>query len=89
MSNLNKKRLSPAVFANLLFANFDVAQCALQQVIATKSPPFPHFLSQKNLCIISSLHNSLSNFYLSPHFLSYNLFTPHNLLPPVPTREEN
>jgi len=57
--------------------------------LTTKSQTFPHFLSQLNLCPIISLHNSLSNFYLFPHFLSDNPFNPHNLLPTVPSLEIN
>ena len=54
-----------------------------------KTQTFPHFLSQLNLCPIISFHNSLSNFYLFPHFLSDNPFNLHNLLPTVPALEEN
>jgi hypothetical protein len=64
----------------------------------TKSQTFPHFLSQQNHNrSLTSSHNKtfvlssylLSNFYLFPHFLSDNLFNPHNLLPTVPSLEEN
>ena len=63
--NLTLKKITTFArcICKLLLANFDVAQCALQQVIATKSQTSPHFPSQPNLCPIISFHNSLSNFY--------------------------
>jgi len=54
MSDLTKELFRP-LYLQIIIFNFDVAQCALQQVIATKSPTSPHSLSQQT-------------FVPSPHF---------------------